>query len=324
MLFGESMTSRKVKTFSLLVLCVLFFAALPATAATTFDVWPEGRMPGRGADEPEGERPSKDGFHRITNVSRPTLNVFPAPKKGAPAVIVCPGGGYNYVVIDKEGTEVAAWLNSNGITALVLKYRTPRNREGALQDLQRALSLARAHAAEWNIDPERLGVIGFSAGGDLAAKASTLFGQRSYTAVDAADRRSCRPDFAVLVYPAYLEKDGQVAPDLNLEAKIPPTLIVSTEDDSISAGGSKVYHAALDAAKVPNEFLLYPTGGHGYGLRSERDVRVWPQAALDWLRKVGVLKAEDARVPAAARRATAFVTSADHMKRVRQSPRSGA
>jgi acetyl esterase/lipase len=277
-----------------LLLAAASASALDATPATTVDVWPEGRMPGRGADEPEAERPSKDQFHRITNISRPTLTVFPAAKKGAPAVIVCPGGGYNYVVYDKEGTEVAAWLNSNGFTALVLKYRTPKNREGALQDLQRALSLARARAPEWNIDPKRLGVIGFSAGGNLAAKASTLFDQRSYQAIDAVDKQSCRPDFAVLVYPAYLEREGRVAPDLDLKARIPPTLIVSTEDDNISAGGSKLYHAALDEAKAPNEFLLYPTGGHGYGLRSEREVRVWPQAALEWLHKVGVIKARPA------------------------------
>lgn len=248
-------------------------------------------MPGRGASEPEGERPSKgDNVHRITNVSRPTLTVFPVPKKGAPApaMIICPGGGYSYVTYDKEGTEIAAWLNSDGITALVLKYRVPNNREGALQDVQRALSLARAHAAQWNIDPKRLGIIGFSAGGNLAAKASTLFDQRAYPPMDAVDRQSCRPDFAVLVYPAYLDKDGQVAPDLNLKAHIPPTLIVHTEDDKTFVNGSKLYHAALDAAKVPNEFLLYPTGGHGYGLHSEKDVRVWPQAALDWLHNIGI------------------------------------
>ncbi len=135
-------------------------------------------MPGRGAKEPEGDMPSKgDNVRRITNVSRPTLTVFPAPKKDAPApaMTVCPGGGYSDVVSDKEGTEIAAWLNSAGISALVLKYRVPHNRGGALQDIQRALSLARAHAAEWNIDPKRLGVIGFSAGGNLAAKASTRF-----------------------------------------------------------------------------------------------------------------------------------------------------
>jgi|GEM_PF-357975 len=297
--------------FKLLAALISLFAALPLTAAgrvidatkagggvdsartaaVTVDVWPEGKMPGRGVKEPEGERPSKgDNVRRITNVSRPTLTVFPAPKKGAPApaIIVCPGGGYSYVVYDKEGTEVAARLNSHGFTALVLKYRVPHNREGALQDVQRALSLARAHAAEWNIDSKRLGVLGFSAGGNLAAKASTRFDERAYTAVDAVDLQSCRPDFAILVYPAYLEKDGQVATDLNLKARIPPTLIVSTEDDKTFVNGSKLYHAALDGAKAPNEFLLYPTGGHGYGLRSEKDVRVWPQAALDWLHKIGI------------------------------------
>jgi acetyl esterase/lipase len=284
------MQDLRATIFRLFAATILLFAALTATAAQTVDVWPLGRMPGHGAVEPEAERPSKDQFHRITNISRPTLTVFPASRKNAPAMIVSPGGGYNYVVVDKEGTEVAAWLNSEGITALVLKYRTPNNREGALQDIQRALSLARAHAREWNIDPKRLGVIGFSAGGNLSAKASNLFDRRAFTAIDAVDRKSCRPDFAVLVYPAYLEKDGQVAPDLNLKAKIPPTLIVSTEDDKISVNSSKVYHAALDTAKVPNELLLYPSGGHGYGLRSNKDARVWPQATLEWLRKTGILK----------------------------------
>lgn len=283
---------KKTRVLTLLALTFTLFAVCSAVnqLPATVDVWPEGKMPGRGADEPEAERPAKgDSVRRITNVSRPTLTVFPAPKKGAPPMIVCPGGGYSYVTYDKEGTEIAAWLNSNGITALVLKYRVPHNREGALQDVQRALSLARAHAREWNIDRKRLGIIGFSAGGNLAAKASTLFNERAYAAIDAVDRQSCRPDFAVLVYPAYLDKDGQVAPDLNLKTKIPPTLIVHTEDDKTFVGGSKLYHAALDAAKVRNEFLLYPTGGHGYGLRSEKDVRVWPQAALDWLHKIGIL-----------------------------------
>ena len=261
------------------------------TANITVDVWPEGRMPGHGAAEPEGERPANDNVRRITNVSHPTLTIFPATKKGpaSPAMIVCPGGGYNYVTYNKEGTDIAEWLNSVGISAVVLKYRVPDNREGALQDLQRAIRLARAHAAEWNIDPKRLGVIGFSAGGNLAAKASTLFDQRTYTPIDSIDRQSSRPDFSVLVYPAYLEKDGQIAPELNLKAKIPPLLIICAEDDKTYVASSKIFHAALDAANVKNEFLLYPTGGHGFGLRSEKDARAWPQAALDWLQKIGML-----------------------------------
>ncbi len=177
-------------------------------------------------------------------------------------MIVCPGGGYGYTVIDKEGTEIAAWLNSAGISALVLKYRTPNNRAGALQDAQRALSFARERAAEWNVDPQRLGIIGFSAGGHLAARTSTSFGERSYPAIDAIDEKSCRPDFAVLVYPAYLDnKQGQTAPELNLTATIPPTLIVHNEDDKTHVVGSKIYDAALTAAKVPHEFAFYPTGG---------------------------------------------------------------
>ena len=263
----------------------------PAAAATV-DVWPAGRMPGAPATQPEAERsPNGDGFTRLTNVSRPTLTVFPAPQRDtpSPAVIVCPGGGYNYVVHDKEGTEVAAWLNRAGISALVLKYRVPRNRDGALQDLQRALSLTRARAADWNIDPKRLGILGFSAGGNLSAKASTRFDQRTYPRVDAVDEQSCRPDFAVLVYPAYLEQDGHVAPDLDLRANIPPTLIVHSEDDAKYVAGSKVYQAALDEAKVPNAFLLYQSGGHGYGLRCTGDARAWPKAALEWLHEIGVL-----------------------------------
>ncbi len=247
-------------------------------------------MPGKGAREPEAEVPRKDGFHRITNVSRPTLTLFPAPRKAGaavPGMIVCPGGGYSYTVIDKEGTEIAAWLNSAGFSALVLKYRTPNNRAGALQDAQRALSLARERAVEWNIDPQRLGIIGFSAGGNLAAKASAPLEERSYPAIDAIDRQSCRPDFAVLVYPAYLDdKAGHVATDLNLKAKIPPTLIVHSEDDKPFVPGSKLYHTALDEAKVAHEFKLYPTGGHGYGLHCERDARAWPDDTLKWLQKV--------------------------------------
>jgi len=274
---------------------------LPPPAASTVNVWPEGKMPGNGAKEPETEVPRNDGFHRITNVSQPTLALYPAWKKDgvvegrstgagpAPAMIVCPGGGYGYVVIDKEGTEIAAWLNSNGITALVLKYRNPNNRAGALQDLQRALSLTREHAKEWNIDPKRLGVIGFSAGGNLAAKASAPTEERSYPAIDAVDQQSCRPDFAVLVYPAYLdEKAGHVSPELHFQKGIPPTLIVHSEDDKTHVVGSKIYDAALTEAKIAHTFKLYPTGGHGYGLHCDRDAKAWPQDALEWLGKNGV------------------------------------
>jgi acetyl esterase/lipase len=176
-------------------------------------------MPGRGAEGAETNRfPEKTDAKRTTNISRPTLTLFSAgaPPNPVPAMVVCPGGGYQYVVVDKEGSDIAAWLNSAGITAFVLKYRAPTNREGALQDVQRSISLLRSRAKEWNIDPHRIGVMGFSAGGNLAAKASTQFNRRSYSPIDPVDRESCRPDYAVLVYPAYLDdKTGGLSPDLN-------------------------------------------------------------------------------------------------------------
>lgn len=282
-----------MKCHVLLVVLALL-ALMPASADTRekVDVWPAKKMPGMPATQPESDVPVRgDDVRRVTNVSNPTLTLFPAPasESPAPAMIVCPGGGYSYVTVDKEGTEIAEWLNSLGISAMVLKYRVPHNREGAFQDLQRALSLTRAHAADWKIDPKRLGVIGFSAGGNLGAKASTLFDQRAYAPVDEVDEQSCRPDFAMLVYPAYLDdKNGHVSPDLNLKANIPPTMIVQSEDDKTFVPGSKLYHAALDEGKIPNEFLLYPTGGHGYGLHCTRDARAWPHDVLDWLHKIGV------------------------------------
>lgn len=253
-------------------------------------VWPEGVMPGHGAEGPEMlSSPEKTDTRRITNISHPTLTLFSVPATNAPApfVLVCPGGGYNYVTYDKEGVEIAGWLNSNGISAAVLKYRTPRNREGAFQDVQRSLSLARARAAEWNIDPYHIGIIGFSAGGNLSAKASTRFNLRSYTPMDNVDQQSCRPDFAILVYPAYLANtNGQLSADLPITANIPPTLIVHDEDDPTTnfVTGSKLYDAALTKAQVPHQFLLYATGGHGYGLHCAKDAKAWPQAAVGWLK----------------------------------------
>lgn len=257
------------------------------------DVWPAGEMPGNRTREPETRHsPERTDAVRITNVSAPTLTWFPVEGR-APAVIVCPGGGYSYVVFDKEGSEIAKWLNSIGFHALVLKYRNPRNRAGALQDLQRSLSLARAKADSWEFDPQRIGVIGFSAGGHLCAQAGTRFSERTYAAIDRIDRQHCRPDFAILVYPAYLERKGKVAPELNLDAKLPklpPTLIVHNEDDVRFVRGSKVFAAALERRKQPHQLLLYPTGGHGYGLRCERAAKAWPEDTRKWLQKRQILQ----------------------------------
>lgn len=268
-------------------LLALSFTAWAAEPPTVLPVWPKDKMPDSGAAEPEKEAPSKgDGVTRITNVSEPTLTIFPAPasQNPAPAVIICPGGGYNILAFNKEGSDIAAWLNQQGITGFVLKYRVPKNREGALQDIQRAIRLVRSQQKEWNIDATRVGVMGFSAGGHLCARLATHHGTNTYPPIDAVDQLSDRPDFAVLIYPAYLDEKGKLAPNLTISPKIPPTFIAHSDDDKSFITGSKLFAEALTNAKVPLEFALYPTGGHGYGLHSKLEAKAWPDRCAAWLK----------------------------------------
>lgn len=236
----------------------------------------------------------------LGNVSVPTLTLF-APKgtsTGA-AVVVFPGGGYNILAIDLEGTEVCDWLTSRGITCALLKYRVPGTgpypkSEAALQDAQRAVGMVRAHAAEWKIDPKRVGVLGFSAGAHLAAAVSTHYEQRLYPAVDAADQMSCRPDFAVVVYPGYLapeEKGFEFTPDVPVTKETPPTFLVQAEDDPVHVENAVVYFMALKKAGVTAELHVYSKGGHGYGLRqTELPVTGWPNLVDVWLKTIGVVQ----------------------------------
>lgn len=268
--------------------------AVAQNAPVIVPLWPDGRMPGHGAKEAETETPGgAPGTTRVNNVSSPTLTFYPA-KSGfaepAPIVMVCPGGGYSVLAFTKEGVEVAQWLNSLGISAAILKYRVPANREGAWQDFQRGLRLLRSHAQEWHADPARIGAIGFSAGGHLTALGSTSFDTPAYAGIDDVDKLSARPDFSILVYPAYLGKDGQPAPEFHLSQKMPPLLIVHNEDDTKYIEGSKIFDAALTAAGIPHEYLLFQAGGHGYGLHSPKDVGAWPERAKEWLTKNGVIK----------------------------------
>ena len=238
---------------------------------------------------------------RLGNVSIPTLTLYTAKGTASgfgPAVVVFPGGGYNILAIDLEGTEVCDWLNSAGVTCVLLKYRVPNSgpypkSAAALQDAQRALGLVREHAAEWGIDPRRVGVLGFSAGAHLAAALSTHYDRRLYDAVDAADKLVCRPDFAVIVYPGYLalaDKNFAANPEINPTADTPPTFIVQAEDDPVHIENSTVYFMQLKNAKVPAELHIYSQGGHGYGLRrTALPVTTWPQAVETWLHTIGVL-----------------------------------
>jgi acetyl esterase/lipase len=239
---------------------------------------------------------------RLGNVSNPTLSLYqpPTDKKTGTAVVVCPGGGYQILAMDLEGTEVCQWLNSMGVTAVLLKYRVPKRaglekHTAALQDAQRALGIVRQRAPELGIDSKRIGVLGFSAGGHLAALASNDWDARSYPVVDAADSTSCRPDFTILIYPAYLtlkDQGDRVAPELNLTSNTPPTFIAMAEDDPIRVETALFYAAALKKVNVPFELHVYPSGGHGYGLRPTKDlVTTWPQRAADWMRSRGLLQA---------------------------------
>jgi acetyl esterase/lipase len=237
---------------------------------------------------------------RIGNVSNPTLTLYtPKENNTGAAVVVFPGGGYRILAIDLEGTEVCDWLNSAGISCILVKYRVPvpgpyPKSVAPLEDAQRAVGMVRAHAVEWHIDPNRVGVLGFSAGAHLAAALSTHYDQRLYPALDAADKLSCRPDFAAIIYPGYLAlADQNFAPnaDIHPTAQTPPTFLVQAEDDPVHVENAVVYFLALKNAKVPAELHVYAEGGHGYGLRrTALPVTGWPQLVQTWLHTIQVLR----------------------------------
>ena len=293
-------------------LCCLMLLLAAVLAAAT-DLAPLALWPGTPPGQKEDLGPEKDTTKptdglvagkpviRLGIVSNPTLTMYRAPaayNRGA-TVVVFPGGGYNILAMDLEGTEVCQWLNSLGVNCALVKYRVPARaglpRYGPpLQDAQRAVGMVRYRAAEWGLDPKRIGVLGFSAGGHLVAALSTNFDTRTYAAVDEADKVSCRPDFTLLIYPAYLtsktDHGPTLAPELTVTANTPPSFLIQAEDDAVGVENTLVYYAALRTAKVPAEAHLYPIGGHGYGLRStEKPITGWPRLAEPWLRSLGVL-----------------------------------
>jgi acetyl esterase/lipase len=238
------------------------------------------------------------------------------------AVVVFPGGGYQVLAMDLEGTEVCDWLTSRGITCVLLKYRVPNSGptmlqgrryypkvQTAVQDAQRTLRLVRQHAAQWHVDPHKIGVIGFSAGGHLVAAVSTRFAERTYAPVDAADALSCRPDFAIAAYPGHLwvhederratrrQEDLSLRPDIRVRADTPPTFLVQAQDDPVDTiEQSLAYYVALQKARVPTEMHLYAKGGHAFGVRASKSpISRWPQLTEAWLRTIGMLSPQPAR-----------------------------
>ena len=314
--------SRRFSTLACFVICVAGNLTAqakpwePSAGHTQIPIWPGAAptaVPTTGPEEAgpvQGHTVAGRPWTYVRNVSRPTITVY-APKTNntGAAVLVFPGGGYQILAIDLEGTEVCDWLTSKGITCVLLKYRVPKTGPSwqpdcrcrinptpapALQDAQRAMGIVRQRAAEWHIDPHKIGVLGFSAGGHLVAAISNGFQQRAYTAVDAADRESARPDFAVALYPGHLwEPDsGQYGfnPDIHVTRETPPTFLLMAETDSVdNVNQALVYYIALKDANVPTEMHLYRDGGHAFGLRRTKDpITEWPQLVEKWLATIGI------------------------------------
>jgi len=327
---------------SIFVLCIAFTCGSLSAQTTTWQpspghtqvpIWPGAAPDPQPVKSPEyAETSGKDFLPGgkpvvgVNNVTQPTMTVYsPKGKNTGAAVIVFPGGGYQTLAIDLEGSEVCDWLVPRGITCVLLKYRVtntgPYPKSGpypespmALEDAQRTIGLVRLHAAEWHIDPHKVGVLGFSAGGHLSAAISTHYKKRLYPAIDAADKESCRPDFAVAIYPGHLslsaaEWDARqgtkkfivphspnadrrltLNPEVPVTSQTPPTFLLQAEDDHVdSADDSLAYYIALKKAGVPVEMHLYPHGGHAFGLRRTKfPITAWPQLVETWLQSIGI------------------------------------
>lgn len=290
-----------------LPLLAVFFVSLlgasqQALAQTTIPLWPDNQtkrataLPEKDTTTEKETRVAGRRVTRLTNVSTPTITVYrPSLTPNGAAVVVFPGGGYRILAYDLEGTEVCDWLTSKGVTCVLVKYRVPHTdrypkTSANLADAQRAVRLTRQHATEWHIDSKHVGVLGFSAGGHLAALVSNRAAEKVYEPGDASDQLSARPDFVFLIYPAYLAalpELTRVAPEVAPTAQTPPTFLVQTEDDPIHVECSLVYYQALKAAKVPADLHVFARGGHGYGLRStELPVTKWPRLAMEWLEHI--------------------------------------
>jgi acetyl esterase/lipase len=308
---------------SIIALCVIGWSSglgaqtapwQPSPGHTQVPIWPSTVTAGHAGPDSETTAVGRSmvagrPWLQVHNVSRPTLTVYsPKGTNTGAAVIVFPGGGYQILAIDLEGTEVCDWLTSKGITCVLLKYRVPNSgptwdqfcgcdvntrSSRPLEDAQRTISLVRFHAAEWHVDPHKIGVLGFSAGGHLVAAVSTQFDRRAYPPVDAADRGTCRPDFAVALYPGHLfdSRTDALNADIHVTRDTPPTFLVHAQNDNVDdPSHSLFYYIALKDAGVPAELHLYAEGRHAFGLRETKlPVTRWPRLVETWLRTIGMI-----------------------------------
>jgi acetyl esterase/lipase len=276
---------------------------LSAAPLDPIPLWPNG-VPGEADLKLPAESIELKGDYQIqilSNVSQPTLTVHPAEKPNGAAVIVCPGGGYNILAYSHEGTEICEWLNSLGITAGLLKYRVPR-REGLekhdapLQDAQRAIGLMRSRADEWKVDPKRVGILGFSAGGHLATMALTSDGTRTFEADPEVDGVSAVPDFGVLVYAAYLLDETNpdaLSPEVKVTDKTPPAFLVIAHDDRKFVEGNARFYIEMLRKNRPCELHIFAKGGHGFGFKNTKEeIAQWPALAGKWMEAEGLLRAK--------------------------------
>ena len=244
---------------------------------------------GKEAGRTEHFLESNDGITRLTDVTCPSITYYPVSGRGPhPAVIVCPGGGYGILAWNHEGIDLCSYFNSIGFSAFLLKYRVPDNRAAAHADACRAIRLIRANAAELNVDPDKIGIMGFSAGAHLTATVAAPADPVPYEKVDAIDELSCRPDFAALIYPAYLcDPDLNLNQEFKIDENTPPMFLIQTEDDEIRVECSLAWYLAMKRAKRPAEMHLFAEGGHGYGiLRTGKPVANWPKIAAGWFERV--------------------------------------
>jgi acetyl esterase/lipase len=270
---------------AILLTAVLTVPAVAGDTVVNIPVWP-AYAPNETTMALGDSTTTDSGNSQVTNVTSPHLYVYLIPDgKAHPAVLIFPGGGYSYLSKDTEGTQVAEWLNSLGYVAAVLLYRVPNNRDGAYQDAQRSVSLLRSRSAEFGLDPQHVGVMGFSAGGHLAARLSAGYEKRAYTPVDQSDRTSCRPDFTLLIYPAYLadQTTGVLAPEVMPNGNMPPVFLAQTKQDPFF--DILPYSAAMLSEALPVKMLAYEGGGHGYGLypAADQPVAQWPKEAAAWI-----------------------------------------
>jgi len=307
-----------MKTKILIILLFIMNVLIVRSQTVTLKLWPEG-IPGSKTDPSYVEKITiTDGKTiRCEKVVTPDLTVFlPEPEKSnGAAVMICPGGGYGALAFDHEGNAIAKWLNDNGIAGIILKYRLPSDlimkdkSIGPLQDAQEAMRVIRRHAEEWKIDPKKVGVIGFSAGGHLASTISTHYAEKVY---DVKDNTSARPDFSLLIYPVVSMdtlvthrgsrnnllglKPGddlvrRFSNELQITADTPPAFLVhSSDDDAVPVMNSIGYYKGLQKNKIPAELHIFQKGGHGYGLAIGRGTESsWPDLCIKWLKAMGLI-----------------------------------